>query len=63
MVLAKVCTDSVKEMFHCMATSRLRSWVLPWAPALCSASNAITVGLATGLRLLRYSTKSTSPRS
>ncbi len=63
MVLAKVCTDSVNETFHCMATSRLRSWVPPWAPALCSASNEITVGLARVLRLLRYSTKSTSPRS
>ena len=63
MVLAKVCTDSVNEMFHCIATSRLRSCVEPWAPALCSASNEITVGLASVLRLLRYSTKSTRPRS
>ena len=38
MVLAKVCTDSVKETFHCIATSRLRSCVEPWTPALCSAS-------------------------
>ncbi len=53
MVLAKVCTDSVNEVFHCIATSRLM-----WFSTLSgvSASKEMTVGLALSLRRLRCST-------
>ena len=52
-VLAKVCTDSVKEVFHCIASSRLM-----WFSATpgVSASKLMMVGLATSLRRLRCST-------
>ena len=53
MVLAKVCTDSVNEVFHCIATSRLM-WCS--APSGVSASKAMIVGLAGSLRRLRCST-------
>ncbi len=53
MVLAKVCTDSVNEVFHCIATSRLM-WFSTWSGV--SASNAMMVGLALSLRRLRCST-------
>ncbi len=52
MVLAKVCTDSVNVVFHCMASSRLM-WL---SSVISSASKLMTVGLALSLRRLRYST-------
>ena len=56
MVLAKVCTDSVKPVFHCIAISRLMSppWSDPWTG--WAASKSMTVGLALSLRRLRCST-------
>ena len=53
MVLAKVCTDSLKVVFHCIATSRLM-----WFSTVSglSASNEMIVGLAACLRRLRCST-------
>ncbi len=60
MVLAKVCTDSAYEVFHCIATSRLM-WFS--TDSGVSASNEITEGFATVLVRLRCSTKSTRPRS
>jgi hypothetical protein len=50
MVFAKVCTDSVKEVFHCMAISRL----IPESGA--SASTAITVECTGSLVFIRYFT-------
>ncbi len=60
MVFAKVWTDSENVVFHCIATSRLM-WFC--ADAGVSASNEITEGFAACLARLRYSTKSTRPRS
>ena len=53
MVLAKVWTDSVNVVFHCIATSRLM-----WFSTLSgvSASKEMMVGLALSLRRLRCST-------
>ena len=50
MVLAKVCTDSWYDMFHCIASSRL----IPDSGR--SASTAITLGLTTSLLPVRYLT-------
>ena len=51
-VLAKVCTDSVNEVFHCIASSRL----MVLSSVTVSASKLMTVGFALSLRRLRCST-------
>ena len=50
MVLAKVCTLSLNEVFHCIATSS----PMRWASAL--ASTAITDGWMTSFVPIRYFT-------